>query len=822
MLLHGLAARPSVRRLLVLIAACLLVMGFASTLTPTYAGAEPADNPGTPLTTSATAITTGGSHSCALMPVGAVQCWGRNFEGQLGDGNSGSRSTPITVAGISGATAISASTSEYTGGFSCALMSDGTVKCWGVNNRGQLGTGTTTDRSTPIEVTGIAGATAISTGGGHSCALMPGGTIKCWGQNSQGRLGDGTTTDRSTPVEVTGIAGATAISTGGGHSCALMPGGTIKCWGGNGLGALGDGSTTDRSAPVEVTGVTGSTVISAGSRHTCALMADGTVKCWGGNDLGQLGDGTRADRLSAVSVHEISGATAVSSGQGHTCALLSGGTVKCWGYSLDGRLGDGAIGAYAQPTPVDVVDIAGASQIGAGGSHSCALMPGGAIKCWGSNDYGALGSGSSTYPRFAVSVVRAEDDSGPTDPEEPNNCSDIVFVGVRGSGESPQDRSLADYEASPGAPVYSTDTSGLGDPLGRVLSEFESQMTGNQPGLPAVQVRAVAYPAISVEPQIAYPLEYGRSVRVGANQLASALRQIKSECAQARVALAGYSQGADVINTVMADVQRSGEKSLFGQVEKIVVLGDPAHRPNRAENIGNWWTLGSSNGYGVTEPIADNGTFTFKDANPDLVSSICFIGDLVCDTSSAAVHVGVQVHQMYSALTMECPAVNKAWQFGTTCAAQTLFQGLGYTPSTRQGGLYADQMVAQTGTHIWASIVAVIDIKSKITKLTGWFKSDPIEIGTFDINEHGTAVIEFDIPDVPAGQHHLELVGDDGRMYRIPIYVTDEPVVGDSLMFTVDGSAPTVPPATDPTNPSDPTDPGGTGSIGSSGSPFGS
>ena len=749
-----------------------------------------------------------GAHTCAVVDNGEVYCWGSNTYGQLGDDSTQNSETPVKVQNLPSATVVSAGQNH-----TCAIVDEGRVFCWGYTESGKTGDGGTgcCAWTQPHQVSGISDAQIISTGSSHTCAVANGGKGYCWGSNSYGRLGSGSGTSTAVPQLVSGLTEVTDISAGDQHSCAVAQGGKAYCWGWGDRGALGNGTVGMQFTPVAVSGLeSGVRSIRAGYAHSCALRTDGTVACWGSNIDGALGLPLATNQFpTPVNVSGLGTAAALAAGQQRNCVVNSDRTVSCWGSkSLTGTPDPG------NPTPTRVDVITNVAQVSLSSRKACAVTGGGNLYCWSANASGLAGTPTR------ITEFGTEPEPEP----EPEDCTSTYFVGVRGSGESPQDRSLADYEASPGAPAYSADTStsGLGDPLGKVLSEFESQMTSNQPGLPTVQVRAVAYPAIPVEPQLAYPLEYGRSVRVGADQLASALRQIKSECAQARVALAGYSQGADVVNTVMADVQRSGEKSLFGQVEKIVVLGDPAHRPNRAENIGNWWTLGSSNGYGVTEPIADNGTFAFKDANPGLVSSICFIGDLVCDTSSAAVHVGVQVHQMYSALTMECPAVNKAWQFGTTCAAQTLFQGFGYTPSTRQGGLYADQMVAQAGTHIWASIVAVIDIKSKITKLTGWFKSDPIEIGTFDVNEQGTAVIEFDIPDVPAGQHHLELVGDDGRMYRIPIYVTDEPVAGDSLMFTVDGSAPTVPPATDPTNPSDPTDPGGTGSIGSSQSPFGS
>jgi len=350
----------------------------------------------------ATAVSAGADYSCVLTANGA-QCSGNNGEGEFGDGTLISRSAPAVVPGTLPVSAISAG-----GTHTCALTTSAGLKCWGFNGSGELGNNTTTSSAVPVDVSGLtSGAAAVSAGESHTCGLTTTGGAKCWGFNAFGQLGDNSTTSRKIPVDVSGLtSGVAKVSAGGNHSCAVTTTGGAKCWGFNAFGELGDNTNTNRKIPVNVFGLTsGVAAISAGGTHTCALTTTGGVKCWGDNAAGELGNGSNINSKIPVDVTGLtSGVAAVSAGTDHTCALTTTGGVKCWGSDVSGELGDGT--NTDSNVPVDVSGLSsGVTAVSAGTDHTCALAALGALKCWGSNASGQLGDGTITDSNVPVDTL---------------------------------------------------------------------------------------------------------------------------------------------------------------------------------------------------------------------------------------------------------------------------------------------------------------------------------------------------------------------------------------------------------------------------------
>ena len=352
----------------------------------------------------ASAIAAGDSHTCAVLSGGAVQCWGDNTWGQLGNGKTGNGATmistgPVAVSGLTNASTIAAGRQH-----TCAVLNGGAIQCWGASyGAGALGDGTTADSALPVTVLGVTNAIAVSPGYDHTCAVLNGGTVQCWGWNDQGQLGNGTTTNSNLPIAVSGITNATAIVANWKYTCALLGNGKVQCWGRNTDSELGDGTTTASIVPVTVLNITSAMSIGKASEgdHICSLLSGGTVQCWGANAYGQLGNGSTVNSSVPVAVSGVASATSIAEGGWHTCALVSVGTIQCWGYNGDGELGNGTTTNNA--VPVTVSGITNASAIAAS-KHTCAVLSGGTVQCWGGNGHGEIGNGSTTNSNVPVTV----------------------------------------------------------------------------------------------------------------------------------------------------------------------------------------------------------------------------------------------------------------------------------------------------------------------------------------------------------------------------------------------------------------------------------
>ena len=326
-----------------------------------------------------------------------------------------------------GAVAITAGSSH-----TCALLSDGSIRCWGDDGVGELGNGIVLNNGvnnvpTPVSVTGLPKpATSVAAGGGFTCSLLTDGSAWCWGSDGDGALAITPVIGTDpTPTKVVGLSGpATAIALGTGHACAISTG-NIWCWGYDAVGqlgngeSLGNGNTNFVATPTEVMGLAGATLVAAGEIHTCAVAA-GDLYCWGDDYDGQLGNGqvrdSNAGQESYPTPQSVSVPTpilAVAAGNDHSCVLVTAGNIYCWGQNSSGQLGNGTFagpGGSGQttliPTPEPVTGmLSGPTSVVAGGDQACALNFDGSIACWGHNGEGELGNGNTNDQDSAVKVV---------------------------------------------------------------------------------------------------------------------------------------------------------------------------------------------------------------------------------------------------------------------------------------------------------------------------------------------------------------------------------------------------------------------------------
>ena len=365
-------------------------------------------------------VSSGASHSCALLTDGTIRCWGSNTNGQLGNGALGDSATPVTVLATANgapflhATQISCGVEAST----CALRGDHTAWCWGWNMYGQLGNQATTNSSLPVEVTTAPGTpltdiAEIVMGERHACARRTNGTVWCWGLNNEGELGNGTLSSSLVPVQV--IAGGGPFVAAGlilsyESDCAWDGGGQLYCWGWNMYGQVGDGTTTAPKEPLAI-GLGSIASVASAWRTTCASTAQGNAYCWGYGSDGELGDGTYtahptpAPVLVAAGGADLTGVVEVGLGDATSCARRSDGSVWCWGSNGYGQLGTGLLSPATQASPVPVALPAQATALAVGNDHACALLADGSVVCWGENQHLQLATNGVTASATPVPIA---------------------------------------------------------------------------------------------------------------------------------------------------------------------------------------------------------------------------------------------------------------------------------------------------------------------------------------------------------------------------------------------------------------------------------
>jgi alpha-tubulin suppressor-like RCC1 family protein len=371
-----------------------------------------------PSADTVTSIGPGGQTNCSIRN-GAAYCWGDNTYGELGDGTNTNRTVPTLVSGgYMWASISSQFNSNNNFATTCGITISGTGYCWGSNESGEVGDGTTNQRTVPTLISGGYTWAQISVGWSDVCGITTSGDAYCWGANFNGEDGDGTTTQNDVPSAVSGGRSWLDISAGNGFACGVATTSKGYCWGKNGYGQLGNGNTTDRHSPSLVTGGNFWSHISAGMEDACGVSDDNTAYCWGANLGGEIGDGTTNQSSNPVTVEYGLSWLTISEGYDTTCGVTTDGDAYCWGYNGAGELGSGNINSSYDPEMV--VGGLSFSTIENGDDYStddtvCGITTVGAEYCWGENGIDQVGDGT-TIDRSAPTAVVWAADVAPNNP----------------------------------------------------------------------------------------------------------------------------------------------------------------------------------------------------------------------------------------------------------------------------------------------------------------------------------------------------------------------------------------------------------------------